>query len=181
MNRTARWTLSIAVVQAALLGLYWLVEHQRTPNAPESLGTEPPQHVDMPTPALTIRRRGGRSVPLTFSGRPTLVHIWATWCPPCRVELPGLLNMQSQHGIDVLAIALDENWGDVERFLGEQKASKVVLAASEDVERELAVRTLPVTFLFQERGRLVLRFDGARDWTDEAFVRTYIEEHLDDR
>ncbi|MBK8009769.1 MAG: hypothetical protein IPK13_00310 [Deltaproteobacteria bacterium] len=60
-------------------------------------------------------------------------------------------------------------------------APNIVLAGNEDVERALGVRTLPVTFLVQAGGRLTLRFDGARDWTDEAFVRTYLKERVDGR
>lgn len=181
MRRTGRWVMAVALAQASLIGLYWLVEHQRAPSTVESLGTAPPQRIDMAMPTLTIRRRDGGSVELPSSGRRTLVHVWATWCPPCRAELPSLLELQSQHEVAVVAIALDESWDEVERFLGDVDSSKVVLAASEDVERALGVRDLPVTFLLEENGRLALRFDGARDWTDEAFVQTYIEEHGGDR
>jgi thiol-disulfide isomerase/thioredoxin len=180
MNRSARWVLSIALVQATLLGVYWLVEHQRAPSTAESLGTEPPQHVDMSMPSLSIRRRDGRSVQLSSSGRRALVHVWATWCPACRAELPGLLGVQSRHDLGVIAIALDKSWDDVERFLGAIDSSNVVLAGG-DVERALGVRSLPVTFLLEADDRVSLRFDGARDWTDKLFVRTYIEEYVDDR
>jgi hypothetical protein len=89
--------------------------------------------------------------------------------------------MQSRHGVDVVAIALDQSWDEVDRFLGNRNSSNVGLAESEDVERALSVRTLPVTFLVEADGRLVLRFDGARDWTDQAFVRTYLREPVDRR
>lgn len=181
MSRTARWVLAIAALQAALVGVYSLVEHQRAPKTDQSLGTDPPQRVDMPVPSLTVVRRGESRSELLSLQRRTLVHVWATWCPPCRAELPGLLAVPSQHDVDVVAVAIDQSWDDVDRFLGNMNASKIVLARSEDVERALGVRTLPVTFLVEADGRLTIRFDGARDWTDEAFVRTYIEERVDGR
>jgi thiol-disulfide isomerase/thioredoxin len=181
MSRTARWVLAIAALQAALVGVYWLVEHQRAPKANDSLGTEPPQRVDVPMPSLTVARRRESRSELLSPQRRTLVHVWATWCPPCRAELPGLLAVPSQHDLDVVAVALDRSWNDVDRFLGDMNAPNIVLAGSEDVERALGVRTLPVTFLVEADGRLTLRFDGARDWTDEAFVRTYLEERVDGR
>jgi len=179
MRRTARWALVIALLQAVLVGVYWLVEHQRAPKTDGSLGTDPPQRVDTPMPSLIVARRDGSRSELLSPQRRTLVHVWATWCPPCRAELPGLLAVPSQHDVDVVAVALDRSWDDVDRFLGDMNASHVVLAGSEDVERALGARTLPVTFLVDADGRLTLRFDGARDWADEAFVRAYVEEGVD--
>lgn len=185
MNRTVRWVLAIVAVQAALIGLYWLVEHQRASDEVSALGTASPRRVDMTMPALTVRLRDGSAARLPSSGRSsgrhTLVHVWATWCPPCREELPGLLALPTEHAVDVVAIALDKSWVEVDRFLGGVDASNVFLADSEDVERALGVRNLPVTFLLQAEGRITLRFDGARDWTDEAFVKTYLGDAVDDR
>ncbi|WP_428261514.1 TlpA family protein disulfide reductase [Haliangium sp.] len=135
----------------------------------------------MAMPALTVRRRDGGAVALAPFARPTLVHVWATWCPPCRAELPGLLALPSEHAVDVVAIALDDRWGDVDRFLDDLDASSVVLGSSEEVERVLGVRSLPVTFFVQADGRISLRFDGARDWTDEAFVEAHVEAAVDVR
>lgn len=176
MNRTVRWILAVAMLQSAAIGLYWFVEHQRAPRTSASLGAEPPQHEEMPMPSLTVvHRDGSRSEP-RFRGRRTLVHVWATWCPPCRAELPGLLELPSRHDVAVVAVALDPSWEDVVRFLGDADSSGVVLAASQDVERALGVRTLPATFLIEADGRIALRFEGARDWTDASFVRTYLGE-----
>ncbi len=185
MSRNARWVLAVVIVQAALVGLYVLVEHRRAPSEARALGTEPPQRVDVTMPSLQLQRRDGSIVELSPSRRPTLVHVWATWCPPCRAELPDLLELPTKHPVDVVAIALDQSWADVDRFLGQLPggldASTIILARSEDVERALGVRSLPVTFVMQPKGRLTLRFDGARDWTDEAFIATYIEKPLADQ
>lgn len=181
MSRTIRWVLALGLLQVALLGVYWLVEHDRSPNTARSLGTEPPQPMNRPLPSLNVVRRDGSRSELLFQGRRTLVHVWATWCPPCRAELPALLELPSRHGVAIVAVALDQSWDDVERFLGDMDSSSVVLAASDDVERALGVRTLPVTFLVETDGRLALRFDGARDWADEDFVRMHIVEHVHGR
>jgi thiol-disulfide isomerase/thioredoxin len=176
MNRTVRWVVAIVLLQAMLVGVYWLVEHQRASKTEEPLGMQPPQRVNKPLPSLTVVHHDGSRAELSPLDRRTLVHVWATWCPPCRTELPGLLALSSQHDVNVVAIALDQSWGTVDRFLGPISSSQVVLAASDDVERKLGVRTLPVTFLVKADGRIALRFDGTRDWTDEAFVRTHVEE-----
>ncbi len=168
MRRGLRWVLAILLVQAVLVGVYLLVERRRDATEPTSLGTALPIALNMPMPPLIARRHDGTVLALP-SARPTLLHVWATWCPPCREELPGLIELASRRDLDVVAVSVDESWSDVDAFLGERDAADIVLAKSEEVERALGVRDLPVTFLI-DGGRLTHRFDGARDWTDDAFV-----------
>jgi cytochrome c biogenesis protein CcmG, thiol:disulfide interchange protein DsbE len=117
---------------------------------------------------------------LASTGRTTLVHVWATWCPPCRQELPGLLAVPSEYDVDVIAIALDKNWADVDRHLDGLDASGVFLGDSESVKRSLVVSTLPVTFILRQ-DQVALRFDGARDWTDRAFLKRWLGESTGER
>jgi hypothetical protein len=89
-----------------------------------------------------------------------------------------LLKLPAQHSVEVVAIALDTGWADVDRFLGGADASSVVLiegqAERHSLTRALDVRRLPATFLVQAGGRITRRFDGARDWTDKVFVKAWI-------
>jgi thiol-disulfide isomerase/thioredoxin len=124
---------------------------------------------------LSLRVRGGDRLDLRGLARPTLLHFWATWCAPCRVELPGLLALPETHPVQVVAVALDRDWADVEQFLGGREFSNVYLADAAEVETALGVQTLPVTYLVQPGGQLRLRFDGARDWTDTRFVRSWMK------
>ena len=174
MKRSAGWIVGFVLVQAALLGGYWLVSRQRGARDGPALGVEPPQRVSMPMPTLTLRRRDGSELPLASTGRRTLIHIWATWCPPCRAELPGLLALPTRRGVDVVAISVDESWDDVDRYLGDLDSSNIVLAAGEAALQSLGVTHLPVTFLLETDGRITRRFDGARDWNDEAFLRAHL-------
>jgi thiol-disulfide isomerase/thioredoxin len=174
MSRTVRIGLALVLAQAALVGAYWLVEQRRSNREAEStLGIEAPTPVDGEMPRLTLTNRAGETFVWTATDRPTLVHVWATWCPPCRTELPGLLGLPEDHAIDVVAIALDREWADVDRFFAEPPPPAVFLGDSARVEAELDVHTLPVTFLI-ESGRIRLRFDGARDWADAGFRRTWL-------
>ncbi len=176
MSRTGRWVLAVVAVQGALLGLYQLVEHRRASDGEARLGTEPPQRLDRAIVPLVVRRRDGSTVELSSAPtRPTIVHVWATWCAPCRAELPGLLALPAAYAIEVAAIALDRDWRDIDRFLGGFGQPRV-FAAGEGAAEALGVTSLPVTFLLRDEGRTVLRFDGARDWTDEAFVEAYLED-----
>ena len=180
MSRSMRIVLSVVAAQALLIGVYWLVEHRRPQEGLPSpdLSTAAPQRVDGSVPALSLRARDGNPVDLPAVRRPTLLHFWATWCPPCRTELPGLLALSEseEQPLNVMAVALDEEWASVDRFLSGRRASSVLLGNAAEIERALGVRTLPVTYLVGPRGQLRFRFDGARDWTDSAFLRTWMED-----
>lgn len=168
----------IAGMQVALVGLYWLVEAQRSSDrrAEAELGTAPPQRVEGLMPALSLWAPDGSRHELRDVDRPTLVHFWATWCPPCRTELPGLLAIPENHPVDVVAIALDRDWRAVEHFLDGRPPATVFIGDATQAEASFAIRTLPVTYLVGAGGKLRLRFDGARDWTDRTFLSSWMED-----
>ena len=178
MNLTLRVVVAVAASQVVLVGIYWLVESGRTRHGGSgpALGVHRPQRVDERIKPLWVGARDGRRLNLRTLQRPTLVHFWASWCPPCRKELPALLALPDTHPLDVVAAALDREWADVDRFLGGPRRTTVFLADTAEVEAALGVRTLPVTFLVEPGGWLALRFEGARDWTDSAFLGTWIRE-----
>jgi hypothetical protein len=89
-----------------------------------------------------------------------------------------LLTLPNRHPVDVMAIALDNEWPDVERFLGDLSTTNVLLGDAGKVKRALGVRTLPVTFLVQPGGLITLRFDGARDWTNASYVYSWTSADL---
>ncbi|MCP4499033.1 MAG: TlpA family protein disulfide reductase [Deltaproteobacteria bacterium] len=125
-------------------------------------------------PPLSLRAHDGTRHELRDVDRATLVHFWATWCPPCRVELPGLLALRDEHSIDVVAIALDRDWADVEQFLSRRAPSRIFLGDAARIEAQFGVRSLPVTFFIEPGGHLRFRFDGARDWGNSSFVTDWI-------
>lgn len=181
MNRTGRLVAAVLAAQATLVGVYWLVESGRVSNgvAEGELSTASPSRLeDQVVPPMSLRTRDGNQFILREVERPTLVHFWATWCPPCRVELPTLLALPEDHPVDVVAVALDKDWADVDRFLAhlDRASPSVFLGNAAEIGRELGVRTLPVTFLVgRGTSGLLLRFDGARDWSDRRFVDRWLE------
>lgn len=177
MNRTARVIIGIAGLQLALVGVYLFVEHRRgSSRASQSeLSTAPPRRIDQEMKPLWLKSSDGEVFKMDATKGPTLLHFWATWCPPCRTELPGLLELPGEHPVDVVAVALDEEWTDVERFLSGQHYPNVFLGDSSEIESTFNVGSLPVTYLVAPGGQLRLRFDGARDWTDKRFLSRWLD------
>jgi thiol-disulfide isomerase/thioredoxin len=196
MKRRAWELFGLIAIQLALAGTIWLVERRRSlrPNDAVVLGGEAPRRESSRLPRLTLRRRDGSAAELRTSARPTLVHFWATWCPPCRAELPGLLGLPAKHPVDVLAVALDRDWSSVERFLDQGLSdvpgdllpggivlggivpTDIVLGDAGEAQRALRIQQLPVTLLVQPGGLVSLRFEGARDWTDATFLQGWLDE-----
>ncbi len=173
MTRTARIALALGLGQAVLLVVYWAVERERWAESETTLGVDPPARVDGRVQQLSLTTRAGQTFAWTPQ-RPTLVHVWATWCPACRTELPSILALPADYPFDVVAIALDRDWAEVERSFAGRLGPNVFLGDLREIEAAFDVRTLPVTYLVEPGGRLRLRFEGARDWADVQFVRAWM-------
>ncbi len=159
--KLVRLLLLLAAVQLAL----WL--GWRTLNADDP----PLGAVDRPLPALTVFDAADRAAPLPDG--PLVLHIWATWCPPCRDELPDLLRFAAASPVPVLAVATDPDWRAIRGFVGDPLSPALRRASARAVADGLDVQTLPVTFVVRD-GRLVARIDGARDWSDPALRRAVL-------
>ncbi len=174
MSRRYRWIAALALAQAGLLGAFWWVERERAADSVPALGSLPPEHIDLSLPALNVQRRRGSDERLRAPRRPTLLHVWASWCPPCRAELPGLLALPEHYDIEVIALSVDKTWAQVDTLRAARQDPRILLAQAREVTLGLGVRELPTTFLLDGSGKLTLRFNGARDWTDRAFVERYL-------
>jgi thiol-disulfide isomerase/thioredoxin len=109
-------------------------------------------------PELALDDLQGQNVALsTFHGKPTVVNLWATWCPPCRRELPALREAQARRS-DVNFVFLDqgESSEKVRRFLAAEQLplANVLLDLHGKAGEQLGTRALPTTFFFDAQGRL---------------------------
>ena len=108
-----------------------------------------------------------------------LVHFWATWCEPCREELPELIALSrelSDTRLTLLAISEDRDWKSVQTYFDGQVPPEILWDASGEGEKLYEVSTLPDTYLVDPKGRLILRFGGARDWSSPAAKRLLRDE-----
>jgi thiol-disulfide isomerase/thioredoxin len=121
-----------------------------------------------PAPDLTVERFGGARLMLPArSGHYQLVHFWATWCPPCRTELPALLDLaERERGrILVWAVSTDRDWPSVEGFLDGRVPPQVVRDPTGEAAHRYRVTGLPDTYLIDPDGRVRARFAGAQNWS----------------
>ena len=97
------------------------------------------------------------------------MHFWGTWCAPCRRELPGLLAFaRSTPGLELVAVAIDDDWASIATFFGGTVPPEVVIATDAATHKRYGASTLPDSYLVDRTGKLVERYHGAREWQSTA-------------
>lgn len=100
-----------------------------------------------------------------FVGKPFMINFWATWCPPCRQELPVLKKLYDEYhskGLEIIAISVDQKTGDVKPFVQQMQIPWVVLYTDERAPVELKLgRGIPMTIFFDAQGNETGRITGA--------------------
>lgn len=116
-----------------------------------------------------IDLQGNRQALPDYHGKVVLLNFWATWCGPCRVEMPSMESLYQDlkdEGLAILAISSDPQGSIVTRpFVASQGLTFPILHDSDyRVSGSYGVRTLPMSFLIDRNGTLTHRVFGARDW-----------------
>jgi thiol-disulfide isomerase/thioredoxin len=107
---------------------------------------------------------GGAFDTSSLSGKVSVVNFWATWCIPCRGELPAfnkIYKEMSSKGVAMLAVNLDEDASPVPGFLQKNPIDFPVAIGSQETWKQYKLENLPVTLVLDRAGKLVQRFDGA--------------------
>lgn len=138
--------------------------------------TPPPVIQPEPLPSLTVMRLDGS--PVTHfppTGKFTVMNIWATWCPPCRRELPSLqqlANLLDSERFAVEGVALDEDLRLVREYLIDQNVTFAGYVASDPdaLSSSWGIKNVPATLLIDEQGRVVERVVGERLWHTQEQV-----------
>jgi thiol-disulfide isomerase/thioredoxin len=127
------------------------------------------------TPKLLGADQNGKVWDLSaLKGRPVLLNFWATWCPPCREELPSLQLLADMHGADVVVLTIDVN-EPAHRGWRFAKASGFSFPVIPDPKGLLAqrfnVNVFPTTLLLPSKGTSGWKILGAVDWSDARSER----------
>jgi thiol-disulfide isomerase/thioredoxin len=148
---------------------------------PPAPGAEAPEGVA----ALAFADASGRMRSLTeFRGKAILLNLWATWCGPCREEMPTLDRLQAKLGgpdFEVVTVSLDRSGPErVEEFLAEIGATHlpIYIADTVAVRRAVGIFGLPATLFVDREGREVHRIVGPAEWDSPEMI-ALIRERLD--
>ena len=134
-----------------------------------------------PAPDIKLRDLNDKEVALAdFKGKVVFVNFWATWCDPCRVEIPWLIEMQAKYadkGFTVVGVAMDDEGKSVvapfvakERFEvnGQQlPMSYPILIGNDDASNKFGgILGFPTSFLISRDGKQVTRFQGLKSYDE---------------
>jgi thiol-disulfide isomerase/thioredoxin len=191
-GRRALVALGAVAVAAAALFL-WLREGEA------GAGRRPPfefSRADAAAPPFRLALADGQGISLADArGQVLFVNFWATWCPPCRDEMPSMLrlgrDLADRHPgkFRMLAVSVDEGWDVIREFFGGPLPPAVTVALDADQQATRAYYCtargtcpdsykFPETYIVDRTGRLVAYMVGPRDWSDPA-ARKFLEKLIE--
>lgn len=153
----------VAVIAAAMLYVGFHMARRSGPQDPPSILGK-----STPAPDFTLDTLDGKSVRLSdLRGKAVLLNFWATWCGPCKIETPWLVEMQNQYGnqgLQVVGIAMDDSGKDeIEKFAKDMGVNYPVLLGKEAVgDAYGGVPALPESFFIGRDGKIVDRIIGLK-------------------
>ncbi len=121
-----------------------------------------------PAPAFSLTDINGQKLDLAaFRGKVVLLDFWATWCAPCRTEIPHFIDMQNRYGaqgLQIVGISLDDSDKPVKKYYAEQKMNYPVAVGDDKLaEAYGGVLGLPVAFIIDREGRIIAKHTGETD------------------
>ena len=130
----------------------------------------------------TLKDMNGKEVRLSdFKGRPLVVNFWATWCSPCKHEIPSFIALVDKYkdkNLTVLGISTDDSPEDLRKFAAEYKINYPVLVGlgmDELLEAYEAEMMIPVTWFIRRDGTVALKHAGTqtRDWFERQITALF--------
>jgi thiol-disulfide isomerase/thioredoxin len=166
---------TIVLVAVLIMGLFSCSSSVDENKAPVAEVTTQQAGEAKKIPAFAITDVTGTSIDLSsFKGKKVFVNLWATWCPPCRAEIPSIENLASKVDKEKAAfimLSLDENFEVAKQFAKAKDLKVPVYYPAEKLPALFNTDGIPATFIFNESGDLVKQNNGAEDYDTEEYIK----------
>lgn len=151
----------IVVVAGMLIGGKYLARKQAGAGGPFGAG----RVQGKPAPDFELATLDGKKVHLSdFKGKAVLLNFWATWCAPCKIEMPWFVELQKQYGpqgLQIIGVALDSEAPDIKKFADGVGVNYIILMGDDHIGNTYGgVQGLPATFYIGRDGKMVSRVFG---------------------
>lgn len=160
-----RNNLVLVVVIAIVIGMVVFANREHKRGAASSAALKG-DGIGTVAPDFTLQTLDGRKVKLSdYRGKAVLLNFWATWCGPCKVEIPWFMDLEKQYGpqgLVIVGVAMDDDGkAPVTKFAKEMNIDYTVLLGNDDVADQYGgVEGLPTTFYLDREGRIVKKVAG---------------------
>jgi len=109
-----------------------------------------------------------------YRGKVVIVNFWATWCPPCRFELPSMERLWHEvqkEEVVMLAINIGEDADTIFTFTTDYPVTfPLLMDRDSEVVKQYPVLGVPTSFVIDPKGRIIYRAVGTREWDDKAII-----------
>lgn len=123
-------------------------------------------------PDFALKDADGKTVRLAdYRGKVVVLDFWATWCGPCKIEIPWFMDFQRQHrdrGFEVIGVAMDDDgWDAVKPFVHQMGVNyRIVLGNDDTAQKYGGIEALPTTFLIDREGKIAATHVGVSSKSD---------------
>ena len=119
---------------------------------------------------------GGKHIKLgDFDGQVLLVNFWATWCPPCRAEMPSLEKLYADYGSKItFMMVTNEEIDPISSFMDDKQYTFPVWLTLSPPPSGMLTKSIPATFIVNKQGKIVFSKTGAMDWNSKK-VRDFLD------
>ncbi len=137
---------------------------------------------DKPAPDLSLKDLNGKTVTLSkLKGKVVFLNFFATWCPPCREEMPSiekLFKTVKNKSFVLLAVSVDKiEESRLKEFVKDGGYTFPVLSDKESVSaRAYGISSIPATYLIDKKGNIVKKIIGSRDWASQDAIKMINDE-----
>ncbi|MBL7739661.1 MAG: TlpA family protein disulfide reductase [Chitinophagaceae bacterium] len=134
-----------------------------------------PSAVSVPgLPSFNMVSSSGQMIDLSqYKGKKVFVNLWATWCPPCRAEIPSIQQLHAKADKSktvFVMLSLDNDFETAKKFAAKTKMNLPVFYPAGNLPELFNVQGIPVTYIFNEKGELIHRQDGAADYSTQYYA-----------
>jgi thiol-disulfide isomerase/thioredoxin len=124
-------------------------------------------------PHFMVQDVSGNTVDLQqFKGKKVFVNLWATWCPPCRAEMPSiekLYQAADKEKAQFVMLSLDNDFESARKYVQDKKLDLPIFYPASDLPPLFTVNGIPTTFIFNEDGKLIDKREGSDNYDTPSY------------
>lgn len=159
---------------ALILSLAFLVACNNSEDKPAETANTAAKPLVHLMPALDLVDAKGQPIQLSsFKGKKVFVNLWATWCPPCRAEMPSIQKLAAavdSSKVAFVMLSLDEDFETARQYAEKTGLNLPIYGPAANLPPLFTTPGIPVTYIFNENGELVFRRDRAENYDQPQFV-----------